>query len=290
MKKSVMSYVKYLCCSLYRQQGNKLDFFIVGFQKCGTTSLFHYLDMHPLCLGSIGKEPLLFTSKYKPVFNKRDVLSFFSGYRLLTKNRKALLFEATPDYAYQENVVERLYRHNPKAKLIMLVREPVSRAISEYNMDCKIVKEGLSPREDVERAYYKYLQDPERYPFSWFVEKEFSRIEQTGSILSSAFYFPDFIRQGIYYVHLKRFYTFFAPEQILVLEDRELREHKKETLYKIETFLNIPHMDWKDEDLINSNMGVYTQQVPAEYKRALKDFFEPWNEKFFGLIGRRMNW
>ena len=290
MEKSLKSYAKYLCCSLYRQHGNKLDFFIVGFQKCGTTSLFHYLDMHPLCLGTVEKEPLLFTSKYKPDFNKWDMLSFFRSRRLLVRNRKALLFEATPDYAFQEHVAERLYRHNPKAKLIMLVREPVSRAISEYNMVCEIVKKGESPREDVECAYYEYLQDPEQYPFSWFVEKEFSQIEQAGSFLSSAFYYPDFIRQGIYYVHLKRFYTFFAPEQILVLEDRELREHKKETLYEIETFLNIPHIDWKDEDLVNSNIGVYTQQVPAECKHALKKIFDPWNEKFFELIGRRMNW
>ena len=290
MKKSVRSYVKYICCSLYRQRGNKLDFFIVGFQKCGTTSLFRYLDMHPLCLGTVKKEPLLFTSKYKPDFNKWDMLSLFVSRRLLTKNRKMLLFEATPDYAFQEKVAERLFRYNPKAKLIVLVREPVSRAISEYNMACEVVKKGQNPREDVEREYHTYLQEPERYPFSWFVEKEFSQIEQAGSFLSSAFYYPDFIRQGIYYLHLKRFYQFFAPEQVLVLEDRELREQKKETLYKIETFLDIPHINWNEEDLVNSNIGVYTQLVPAECKRALKEFFDPWNEKFFELIGRRMNW
>ena len=290
MKKSVRSYVKYICCSLRRQQGNKLDFFIVGFQKCGTTSLFRYLDIHPLCLGTAEKEPLLFTSKYKPDFNKWDMLSFFRSRRLLTKNSKTLLFEATPDYAFQEKVAERLYRHNPKAKLIMLVREPVSRAISEYNMACEVVKKGQNPREDVELEYHTYLQEPEQYPFSWFVEKEFSQIEQAGSFLSSAFYYPDFVRQGIYYLHLKRFYQFFAPEQVLVLEDRELREQKKETLYKIETFLDIPHINWNEEDLVNSNIGVYTQQVPAECKRALKEFFDPWNEKFFELIGRRMNW
>lgn len=48
-----------------------------------------------------------------------------------------------------------LYKHNPKARLIFLVREPVSRAISEYNMGCYYaIEENLHVREDPERKYF----------------------------------------------------------------------------------------------------------------------------------------
>ena len=64
--------------------------------------------------------------------------------------------ESTPDNVYEEAAPGRIYKYNPKAKLIFLVREPVSRAISEYNMACKyaIVK-NLCVREDPEREYFE---------------------------------------------------------------------------------------------------------------------------------------
>lgn len=266
-------------------------FFIIGAQKCGTTSLFDFLNKHPDCLGAPFKETLLFSrSDYKePTAN--DVWSVFPIKKLIKSGRKQLLFEATPDNVYFEEVPERLWRHNPDARLIFLVREPVSRAFSEYTMACRIVKQNISwLREDPDREYTEHLLNPEQYPFSWFIEEEFRKIRETGSYLPSAFHYPDFIRRGLYSDQLERYYRYFKPEQILIIEDVELKKQKKETLRLIEDFLNISHFSWEDDDLKNSNVGVYIQQMPVECKQLLTQFFEPWNNKFFEMIGRRMDW
>lgn len=93
------------------------------------------------------------------------------------------------------------------------------------------------------------MKSPEQYPFSWFIEEELRQIKETGSYLPSAFDYPDFIRHGLYCEQLKRYYEYFDPQQILILEDKELKKHKKETLHKIEDFLGIRHQNWNEEKL-----------------------------------------
>ncbi len=275
----------------------KMDFVIIGAQKSGTTALFDYLNMHPFCVGAIGKESLFFSHHYQVKGNKIGHY-FFSGKNVMkeiaahqTYPGKTLWFEATPANVYLEEVPQRIYLHNPDARLIFLVREPVSRAISEYNMACMCAQEkGFCVREDPEREYFACLKDPDKYPFTWFVEEEFRKIALHDSYLPSAFNYPDFIRRGLYSEQLERYYTYFKPEQILIIEDKQLKNKRLETLFNIERFLNIPHIDWREREVVNSNVGVYNRLVPDDCKEYLTHFFAPWNEKFFEKIGHRFEW
>ena len=291
MQYTLIPFSKYVYALVSRQKNKKIDFFIIGAQKCGTTSLHDYMNQHPFCTGALRKETLFFTKKYRGTVTLKRLVGHFSFKKLMRNRGKCLFFESTPDNVYEEAAPGRIYKYNPKAKLIFLVREPVSCAISEYNMACKyaIVK-NLCVREDPEREYFDYLRQPDKYPFEWFVKEEFRRMEETGSRLPSAFHYPDFIRHGLYSEQLERYLQYFSPEQILILESKSLKTDKRNTLSAIEDFLELPHHEWSEKDLVNSNIGVYTRQVPDECKLFLKKYFEPWNEKFFELIGRRMDW
>ena len=175
--------------------------------------------------------------------------------------------------------------------MIFLVREPVSRAISEYNMACRYaIEKNQCVREDPEQEYFDCLKQPDEYPFEWFIKEEFRKMEENGSCMPSAFHYPDFIRHGLYGEQLKRYLQYFRPEQILVLESRSLKIDKVKTLSVIEDFLELPPYEWPEKDLQNSNVGVYTRQISDECKLFLKKYFEPWNEEFFELIGKRMDW
>ena len=275
----------------------KLDFVIIGAQKSGTTALFNYLNMHPFCVGAPGKETLFFSHYYREKRNK--ICHYFFSGRNIKKEvaackihpERTLWFEATPENVYLEEIPKRIYRHNPDARLIFLVREPVSRAISEYNMACMYAREkGLCVREDSEQEYFACLKDPDKYPFTWFVEEELRKIRLHDSYLPSAFNYPDFIRHGLYSEQLERYYIYFKPEQILIIEDKQLKNQLLETLFSVEEFLNIPHIDWRDKKAVNSNIGVYSLPVPEDCKQFLYHFFEPWNEKFFEKTGRRFEW
>lgn len=112
-----------------------LDFLVIGAQKSGTTSLWHYLSPHPqLCLPRI-KEAAFFT-----VSTDRDKLAQYMDVLFEDAPEDALLGTVTPDYMIGEAdadvgmVAERIDSFLPGVKLVALLRDPIERAVSSYVM------------------------------------------------------------------------------------------------------------------------------------------------------------
>lgn len=265
-----------------------LNFVILGGQKCASSSLAYYLANHPACGMTFEKESRSFSKYYTPNHSYLQIMMRIPFKHL--RHKDCQLFEATTENYYREEVAERLYRYNPDLKLILLVRDPVSRAFSEYQFHYNLVCMDVCLWEDPEGEYSDRIKDAEHYPFSWFVDEELRKIKETNSVLSSAFGYPDYLRHGLYSEHVKQYYRYFKPEQLLIIEDKELRNNKKETLYRIETFLGISHIEWLDNKLKNQNIGIYRFSMPEDCREKLKLFFAPWNEAFFSVINRKMDW
>ncbi len=108
----------------------KLDFIILGAQKCGTTALADLLKAHPGVSFSKKKEPHFF-SKTKDW--RRDMPMLEAQFEF----GEGLIYgEASTSYSYYpgENleIWNDLYEHNPELKFIYLVRHPVDRLVSHY--------------------------------------------------------------------------------------------------------------------------------------------------------------
>jgi hypothetical protein len=106
----------------------KPNLFIVGSMKCGTTALYNFLTRHPKISGSTPKEPHYFTLNQ----NRGE-----AWYRSLFKRdpEAEFLLEASPTYfdtAWKEDVPRRIQRFNPEAKIIIMIRDPLMRAISHF--------------------------------------------------------------------------------------------------------------------------------------------------------------
>jgi hypothetical protein len=121
------------------------DAIIAGTNKAGTTSLFRYLTDHPQVCGSSLKETSFFSRcKGKPT---PDGLATYSGY-FSHCPEGALLIEASPNYLFGGRAVAEGIRNAvPDARLIFLLRDPVSRLLSFFarnqGRDSPITK-GLS--------------------------------------------------------------------------------------------------------------------------------------------------
>ena len=101
---------------------------VAGFQKCGTSSLHRYLDLHPEIAMSRLKEPDFF--RVDRTWDKG-----LDWYRGLFDAEAAVRGEASVNYAalpISEGVAERIAKHIPDVRLIFCVREPVERAVSNY--------------------------------------------------------------------------------------------------------------------------------------------------------------
>ena len=113
----------------------RLDFMIVGAQKCGTSALAHFLSQHPEIGMASPKEVHLFDRPgYSSDWTPEQIDDHY-GSQLGHCTGARILGEATPSYMFVPEIGRDLARYNPDLKLIVLLRDPVERAISHYYME-----------------------------------------------------------------------------------------------------------------------------------------------------------
>lgn len=116
---------------------SKIDVFIIGAQKAGTTSVYDWLGQHPELEAPEHIKDYHFFSE-KALFTK--------GIKHLEKQYKyhnKLKVHCAVNYLfYSKTVSELIYSYNPEAKIIVCLREPVSRAISAYKYFIRTLREN----------------------------------------------------------------------------------------------------------------------------------------------------
>lgn len=110
----------------------KPNFFIIGAPKCGTTAMARYLGEHPDVFFSSPKEIHYFNTdflnKRKKITEKVYLEKFFKG----SENFKAV-GEGSVWYLYSEEAVPNILKFNPKARFIVMVRNPISMFHSRFH-------------------------------------------------------------------------------------------------------------------------------------------------------------
>lgn len=204
------------------------NLFILGAPKCGTTSLYRYLEEHPGVYFPVNKEPQYFCND--EIFEKG------CGYYLDTHFKNAAPFsirgDATPHYLYYEKVARRLagLDNDGALKFIVILREPVARAYSHY---WNMVQEGYEELsfEDAIAAEIRRLEDPE-----W---------ERLGVLR------VNYVSAGMYAEQLRRFFCYFPRQKFLVLLQEDLQGAPKETMSAVFNFLGIDEIIVKKPDRHN---------------------------------------
>ena len=123
------------------------DFFVAGAPKCGTTSLYRYLSTNVHVFLSAEKEPRHFCSDL-PFRNVKDRSAYLRLFEAAPLGVPA--GEASPWYLYSRTAVPAILRLNPKAKFVVLVRNPVDLAASLYQHHRRA---GIEPAATFEAAW-----------------------------------------------------------------------------------------------------------------------------------------
>jgi Sulfotransferase family len=123
------------------------NLFLVGAAKAGTTSVYDELARHPAVYMSSMKEPHFF-SRIRPspervaffphISDEGEYKALFDG---VTDER--LIGEASTSYLWDADAAERIHRVAPDASILIMLRDPVERAYSQYWND---VREGIETR------------------------------------------------------------------------------------------------------------------------------------------------
>jgi hypothetical protein len=199
-----------------------VDFVIGGTQKGGTSALAHFLGGHPeICLPKV-KEVHLFDAPDFPVpACPAEISRRYKAAFEVEQTAGRIVGDATPVYMYLPWVVPRIRAYNPAMKWILLLRDPVERAISHYRM---------------ERG-----RGGERLPLSAALACEGVRLWRDHGRMGwdSSLRVHSYVDRGFYSQQISHLWRFFPREQILVLTSEQLRDRHHETLQLVYTFLGV---------------------------------------------------
>src|SRR5947209_13351977 len=164
------------------------DFLIIGAQRGGTTSLYHYLRAHPAVHSSAVKDTHFFDKKFhKGVswYRAHFPTRFEKAYARRFRHQDFVTGEASPSYLFHPHAPSRTARLLPHVKLIVLLRNPIDRAFSQYYHALALGHEKLSFEEALER-------EQER------TAGEYERVLAEAHYSSHAFKHLSYLSRGIY--------------------------------------------------------------------------------------------
>jgi len=194
----------------------KVDFFIVGAPKSGTTSLYHYLSEHPQVEMSSQKEPDYFSDKAiheQGMYYAKNRVDTLDKYESLFVQKESVVYgEASVSYLFYENVAEDIKKYNPNAKIIIMLRNPIERAFSHYLMDYRL---GLIS-DSFENVLAKISKHKNAHLF-----------------------YQQYIEVSKYAKQIQRYLDFFKKENILFIDYEDFKKNVSKTVDQVYNFLNI---------------------------------------------------
>ena len=267
-----------------------VSLFIVGAQKAGTSALHNYLIKHPYIQGGVKKEINF--------FNHRDKLSkgvnwYHKQYSpVLFYKPKPIYIDSTPQYLNDINIAEKIHEYNPNSKIVILLREPVSRAFSAWNMYRQFSELNAEEKNKLIEHHvsldlinkFRNLIDQSPFPsFDAFIEREL-----TSS--SSVDTYPSILKRGVYVDQVKAYLDTFGLDNVMIFESNYFKNNKVEVTNSILGFLGLSNLNLKENRLKPIHSRKYESPISMTAKEKLKEYYKPYNESLFTLINQKFDW
>lgn len=191
--------------------------------------------------------------------------------------------EKTPSYFVTRDVPSRVHKMNPKTKLIIVVRDPITRAISDYT---QALSKGRSKRSFHEQAFYS---------------------NGTHRLLDTSW---GAVRIGLYAQHLEHWLRYFPLSQLLFISGEQLITNPAGEMDKVQDFLGLERLvrarhfyfdrakgfpclrrpEVQLRKCLGKSKGRQHPRIAADVIAQLRDFYKPFNEKFYGMVGENFHW
>jgi len=249
------------------------SFLIIGVAKCGTTGLYRTLINHPKIKSAKTKELYFFDrdiqyrkgmNHYKSLFKKCD--------------KDEICGEATPYYFYFENVPERVKKHLPNIKIILLLRNPIDRAYSHfygYLRKCRLRHEKMISKD----------------------LKSFIKIVSKNPSVTMNHRGRTLLKCGMYGKQMKRWLKHFPLSQFKIIKSEDYFKNPKKILNEVFEFIDV---DKKEipikrylimEQQNKKTLGVERySKLDKETRDLLYNYYKESNELLYKLIRRDMKW
>lgn len=267
---------------------------IIGSKKCGTRALLKFIGAHPN-VSAAGAEIHYFDRFY-------HMGDEWYRQQMPLSAAHQLTIEKTPKYLIDSRAPERVYRMNPHTKLIVVLRNPVVRAVSEYVQSQWKKKQKRTLLQD---------STGESQRFEQMLYEDKKRGSNSSSARSHIRANWAIVRNGLYYQHIRNWLEYFPREQILFINGEQLIREPSVEVDKLQEFLGLTPVIRKEHFVHNRRKGFACIIKPIDSKQVkclsdqkgrkhpvietailsdLRDFYRASNLKLFSLIKEKPWW
>jgi hypothetical protein len=224
-----------------------INFIICGTQKGGTSALYEYLREHPEICMAKSKEVHFFDNEAFFSDGTPDYSIYHSSFN--PYHTQKIYGEATPIYMYWHDAPRRIWEYNPNMKIIVILRNPIDRAYSHWNME--------------------RCRKAESLPFWDAIRYENERCFETLPYQHRVFSYVD---RGFYSEQLRRLWFYFGREKVLILKNENLRYQLQKTLNEICEFIGIRYFNHIHPKEVHSYN--YLKKMSHKEKEYLRYIYE----------------
>jgi hypothetical protein len=264
------------------------NFLIVGAQKCGTTSLHDILSEHPQANMSKVKEIRFFNTPKKYAKG----LEYYKSYFDKPDSNHRVTGESSPGYICSPGVHRLIHESLGDIKIVIILRDPIKRAFSQYWDNRTNLKDSMSESEIIDN----------------YLEVEYSPNRR------------GYFSKGVYYTYVKKYLELFGEKNVHIILFENLIKNQTLELQKLYNFLGIDKDKGYQELPKPSNSAMVwsnpfytyflnnpskTKYIPVSARRLfffgkqekfkydlpkhsqinkLKEFYKPWNKKLEDFI------
>ncbi len=262
------------------------DFLVIGLFKCGTTSFYRYLTQHPQVLPAVAKE-----IRYLSGDTAND-LDYYLSHFPAVSHPNYFTGEATPRYFILPNIAQQIKDWFPGIKLILLLRNPIKRAISGFyhgnQFSYRYLNKSLNDirRLDINFIREKIFEIKKMQKLSHFQWLKFlaKKSKQNLKINDEIAFHIAF---SLYINYLPEWFEHFPKEQLLILKSEDLFTNPASTMKQAYNFLGLP--DHPLNEYRNANRNSYPDISLSLYQQ-LTEFFQPYNQQLEDYLGRKFDW
>jgi hypothetical protein len=219
---------RWYCRATQRFRGEP-TFLLLGAQRCGTTFLYESLLAQTGVMGARQKEVHFFDLEYQRGpgwYRSHFPASAAVRSRAAVSRSSVAVGEASPYYLFHPDVPRRVATSLPRARFVVMIRNPVARAYSHYCHERALGYEVLTFQEALEA-------EPRR------LAGEELRLTRDEHYVSFAHRHFSYYARGCYAVQLRRWLDFFPREQFIVLPSERLFSDPAATVRRVLEFLGV---------------------------------------------------
>ncbi|XP_002738315.1 heparan sulfate glucosamine 3-O-sulfotransferase 1-like [Saccoglossus kowalevskii] len=260
------------------------DVYIVGVKKCATDAIRDLMAIHPYIMYSR-------TRTQEIHFYDRHFDEGYGWYRRqfgFSKEWQVVLEKTPQTFSFPEDAPRKMAELNPQTKIIMILCDPVVRAISDYVHELKV-----KSYKKINPPYYRI----NRQSFELSVFKEPGKVDVDNEL----------INMGMYSKHMKRWLEYFPKTQIHVVDGNDFKLDPVSEIQKIEIFLGLPnflqksHLEFRPPKLFcvtfpnsrcprTKKKGREHPEVPYEVLNKLYEFYRPYDNELQHLLNKTFSW